>query len=112
MHEEEAGESGGANPGLWDLSVLNQRLEAIKQRRGLSSDKALAHLLGFTAQYLSDVRRGGKPPSQRFKFMVLDQDERLWTRERLLLLLEEGVASLVLQGDAQRRQTATETGES
>ena len=72
-----------------------EKLDELKQKLDFPSDAALARALGVTPQYLSDVRRGGKPPSPLLKFRVLDKLAYAWTEAAALDLLPDEVRALV-----------------
>ena len=72
-------------------------LEELKQKLGVRSDAALARHLGFTPQFVSDVRRGGKPASPLLKYRVLDLLLPQWTASAALSLLDQEVRVLVLE---------------
>ena len=73
------------------------KLDELKARLGVSSDAALARVLEVTPQYLSDVRRGGKPPSPLLKFKVLDKLAYSWTEDTVLDLLPDELRIMVKQ---------------
>jgi transcriptional regulator with XRE-family HTH domain len=72
-----------------------EKLDEVKQKLGYPSDAALARALGVTRQYLSDVRRGGKPPSPLLKFRILDKLAYAWTEGTALDLLSDDVREAV-----------------
>ena len=72
-----------------------ERIDALKQQLGLTSDAALARRLGVTPQYLSDVRKGGKPASPLLKFRILDLSAYVWTEDTVLDLLPEELKDAV-----------------
>jgi transcriptional regulator with XRE-family HTH domain len=72
-----------------------EKFDELKKKLGLSSDAALARALGVTPQYLSDVRKGGKPASPLLKFRVLDKLAHTWTEAAALDLLPDEVRALV-----------------
>lgn len=72
-----------------------EKLDELKLKLELGSDAGLARALEVTPQYLSDVRRGGKPPSPLLKFRVLDKLLQSWTESAALDLLPDEVRELV-----------------
>lgn len=77
------------------------RLDQVKARAALTTDKQLANHLGISPQFLSNVKKG-IPFSPQLKVRIMDRLGYQLGRDALLMLLPSDVANLIREIDQQR----------
>lgn len=84
-----------------DTNSFLKAWSELKASRG-QNDAQMARTLGFSRQYISDVKVGKVHPSLSLIFKVCDAQGYVWTRDRLLGLLPDEIAEKIRESDNKR----------
>lgn len=84
-----------------DDNFFAERLKDLQEARGIN-DSQTAKLLGISRQFLSSVKQGERPMPPMVKFKILDFLGYTWTRENLLRILPDDIATALKAKDNER----------